>query len=216
MSVPNLRFLCRQNFPISLSASQHLTRPETSSPVQNVHSGSCYTDSNPSRSNPLLQSLCSSDRNHRKLNGRSGYSRQNHVHRSQYGWHRGTDTSLRWPRRRERCFHRTPRASVSSAPSALEGLRKAHFIASLGIPQFLFLPPIRPQRELLRRMGFDGPIQEQLLAAKQSAPRALSAAFSSAFYVDGQRGNRYSFMRLTRRNLTLHARESNQQLASRK
>ncbi len=46
----------------------------------------------------------------------------------------GTDTSLRWPRRRERCFHRTPRASVSSAPAALEGLRKAHFIASLGIP----------------------------------------------------------------------------------
>ncbi len=65
--------------------------------------------------------------------------------------------------------------------AALEGLRKAELIASLGIPQFIFVPPVRPRLSLLSDLGFHGTLQEQLNAARAESPRALSAAFSGAF-----------------------------------
>lgn len=65
--------------------------------------------------------------------------------------------------------------------AALEGLQKAWLMASLGVPQFLFLPPSRPRLNLLSEIGFRGTLQEQLDAARFVVPRALSAVFSSAF-----------------------------------
>lgn len=65
--------------------------------------------------------------------------------------------------------------------AALEGLRKAQLIASLGIPQFLFLPPARPRLDLLQSLGFEGDWQQQLDEAFHTARHILSAAFSSAF-----------------------------------
>ncbi|MEM7473638.1 MAG: N-succinylarginine dihydrolase [Planctomycetota bacterium] len=74
-------------------------------------------------------------------------------------------------------------ASTPSSPkkAALEGLQKAELVASLGIPQFLFLPPMRPRFELLTRLGFQGDIDAQIAQAAEQMPRALSACFSSAF-----------------------------------
>ncbi len=65
--------------------------------------------------------------------------------------------------------------------AALEGVAKAALIASLGIPQFIWLPPLRPRFDLLSAFGFSGTADEQLSAARQAAPRALSAIYSSAF-----------------------------------
>ena len=65
--------------------------------------------------------------------------------------------------------------------AALEGLQKAWLLKSLGAPQFVFLPPSRPRLSFLSELGFRGTIQEQLVAAREDAPQALSAVFSSAF-----------------------------------
>lgn len=65
--------------------------------------------------------------------------------------------------------------------AALEGLDKAALIAGLGIPQLLWLPPVRPNLKLLSSLGYTGPVSEQLAAARQSDPTVLSAIFSSAF-----------------------------------
>lgn len=74
-------------------------------------------------------------------------------------------------------------ASTPSSPkkAALEGLHKAEIVAGLGVPQFLFLPPMRPRLDLLSRLGFVGSEQEQLEQAAERMPRAVSACFSSAF-----------------------------------
>ena len=74
-------------------------------------------------------------------------------------------------------------ASTPSSPkkAALEGLQKAELVAGLGIPQFVFLPPMRPRLDLLNRLGFVGSEQEQLEEAAERMPRAVSACFSSAF-----------------------------------
>ena len=65
--------------------------------------------------------------------------------------------------------------------AALEGLAKAKLVSDLGIPQTIWLPPSRPKLELLQSLGFQGSPQEQILSAFETAPRVLSAAFSSAF-----------------------------------
>jgi succinylarginine dihydrolase len=65
--------------------------------------------------------------------------------------------------------------------AAVEGLHKAQLVASLGIPQFVLVPPIRPRLDLLSELGFQGTIPQLLDAARTTAPRALSAAYSSAF-----------------------------------
>lgn len=65
--------------------------------------------------------------------------------------------------------------------AALEGLQKARMVALLGVPQFVLLPPLRPRLDLLSALGFRGTVQEQLDTARMMAPRALSAAYSSAF-----------------------------------
>lgn len=65
--------------------------------------------------------------------------------------------------------------------AALEGLRKAQLVASLGIPQFVLPPPARPRWDFLAELGFQGSPSEQLAEAMQRAPSAFSAALSSAF-----------------------------------
>lgn len=65
--------------------------------------------------------------------------------------------------------------------AALEGLRKAHRVAALGVPQYLWLPPQRPRLDILAQLGFSGAPAHQLQEAYQSAPQILSAVFSSAF-----------------------------------
>lgn len=69
----------------------------------------------------------------------------------------------------------------SPRQAALQGLDKAELLASLGVPQFLMPPPTRPHRVWLRQCGFEGPLDEQLRAASETAPHVLSAAYSSAF-----------------------------------
>ena len=65
--------------------------------------------------------------------------------------------------------------------AALEGLAKAKLVSELGIPQFLWLPPKRPNTELLQSFSFLGSLHEQIKEAFVTAPRVLSAAFSGAF-----------------------------------
>lgn len=65
--------------------------------------------------------------------------------------------------------------------AALEGLRKAALVASLGVPQFVWLPPARPRLDILRSLGFHGTLAEQLKSARETEPRILSAVYSSAF-----------------------------------
>jgi succinylarginine dihydrolase len=78
--------------------------------------------------------------------------------------------------------------------AALEGLAKAEQVAGLGVPQFIWLPPRRPRLDFLMQLGFEGLEQTSagravnaaamragLQQALESAPRALSGAFSSAF-----------------------------------
>ncbi len=65
--------------------------------------------------------------------------------------------------------------------AALQGLRKAALVAGLGVPQFVWLPPVRPRLDLLEQLGFDGPLDQQLATAMDTDPTVLSAVFSSAF-----------------------------------
>lgn len=84
-------------------------------------------------------------------------------------------------------------AFCSSHPraAALEGLRKAQLVASLGIPQYVLLPPARPVWQWLVELGFEVEdasltqeprLQEsRLRQVLRSDPRAFSAACSSSF-----------------------------------
>lgn len=65
--------------------------------------------------------------------------------------------------------------------AALENLAKAELVAGLGIPQYIWLPPARPDFALLRRVGFAGSDREIVAAAMETAPAMLQAALSSAF-----------------------------------
>lgn len=65
--------------------------------------------------------------------------------------------------------------------AALENLRKAELVASLGIPQFVWLPPRRPVVDLLSDSGFHGSTLEQVESAYRHAPQILHASLSSAF-----------------------------------
>lgn len=64
--------------------------------------------------------------------------------------------------------------------AALEGLEKAWLIAQLGVPQVLLPPLLRPNRELLRSLGFSGSLAAQLKAAYETEPQLLSAAMSAS------------------------------------
>lgn len=72
-------------------------------------------------------------------------------------------------------------AVSSPKRAAHEGLRKAALVANLGIPQFLFLPPVRPNMDLLSRCGFRGMRHEAIKSALVHSPHLLSSAMSSAF-----------------------------------
>ena len=65
--------------------------------------------------------------------------------------------------------------------AALEGLDKARLVAELGVPQYVLPPLRRPLTHLLECLGFTGDFQTQCAQARQAAPAAYSAVFSSAF-----------------------------------
>jgi succinylarginine dihydrolase len=65
--------------------------------------------------------------------------------------------------------------------AALEGLAKAKLISEMGIPQYIWLPPTRPNRQLLNALGFQGTLSEQIRESYETSPEVLSAAFSNAF-----------------------------------
>lgn len=65
--------------------------------------------------------------------------------------------------------------------AALEGLRKAAWVARQGVPQYLFLPPPRPLLNWLRELGHLVDSAEQLADVYHTAPQILSAACSSSF-----------------------------------
>lgn len=65
--------------------------------------------------------------------------------------------------------------------AALEGLDKARLVAGFGIPQFLLKPPLRPEADFLKRLGFVGSLSEQLTVAAREEPAAHVTAVSSAF-----------------------------------
>lgn len=65
--------------------------------------------------------------------------------------------------------------------AALESLRKAELVASLGVPQFVWMPPRRPNADLLQRSGFLSATHEQIARALDEAPQLLQASLSSAF-----------------------------------
>lgn len=74
----------------------------------------------------------------------------------------------------------------SQAPShpkqaALESLQKAELVASLGVPQFVWVPPMRPNSDFLLKCGFGGSIPDQVRSALTQSPMLLQAALSSAF-----------------------------------
>ncbi len=75
--------------------------------------------------------------------------------------------------------HQDETSSPRSA--ALEGLKKAALVAALGVPQYVWLPPARPNLQWLQQLGFSGDRAEQVAGALHAAPRVLSAALSSAF-----------------------------------
>ena len=64
--------------------------------------------------------------------------------------------------------------------AALQGLEKAALVASLGVPQFIWLPPVRPQMQGVDNL-LGASTSEKVLLAKERHPAALSAACSSAF-----------------------------------
>ncbi|HBE69121.1 MAG TPA: succinylarginine dihydrolase [Planctomycetaceae bacterium] len=75
--------------------------------------------------------------------------------------------------------HRNQTAYPKQA--ALENLAKAELVAGLGIPQYVWLPPDRPNLEMLRKVGFNGSAREITAAALEHAPSMLQASLSSAF-----------------------------------
>jgi len=64
--------------------------------------------------------------------------------------------------------------------AALEGLRKMHFLARLGVGQGVFPPQPRPDLGTLRRLGFSGTDAEVLSHALAVAPRLLSHCSSAS------------------------------------
>ncbi|GAB5403190.1 MAG: N-succinylarginine dihydrolase [Aureliella sp.] len=65
--------------------------------------------------------------------------------------------------------------------AALESLHKAELVAQLGVPQFIWVPPRRPDRQFLQASGFGGSAEKQMSDALREAPELLQAALSSAF-----------------------------------
>ncbi|HET7541749.1 MAG TPA: N-succinylarginine dihydrolase [Polyangiaceae bacterium] len=73
------------------------------------------------------------------------------------------------------------RGSVGNPRSAaLQGLSKARFLASLGVPQALLPPPLRPDLRALRRLGFAGVSRDVLPRALRVAPELLALTGSSS------------------------------------
>ncbi len=75
--------------------------------------------------------------------------------------------------------HRGKASSPRAA--ALQSLDKAQRVSDTGTPQFLWLPPVRPNLNLLRMVGFEGSESEVVARAGEESPELLSAAFSGAF-----------------------------------
>ncbi|QDT13356.1 N-succinylarginine dihydrolase [Planctomycetes bacterium K23_9] len=64
--------------------------------------------------------------------------------------------------------------------AALQGLDKMRTVASLGVPQVILPPQIRPPIDLLHDLGFTGSLTEILPQVANDAPELLSAVMSSS------------------------------------
>lgn len=64
--------------------------------------------------------------------------------------------------------------------AALQGLKKAHFVASLGVGQGLLPPPLRPDLRALHRLGFAGSSRDVLPRVLRVAPELLALTGSSS------------------------------------
>jgi len=64
--------------------------------------------------------------------------------------------------------------------AALEGLRKMKRLADLGIRQAVLPPPLRPDVNALRRLGFHGTEAQVLADAQRADPRLLAACCSAS------------------------------------
>ncbi|OGV25586.1 MAG: N-succinylarginine dihydrolase [Legionellales bacterium RIFCSPHIGHO2_12_FULL_37_14] len=64
--------------------------------------------------------------------------------------------------------------------AALQGLKKMRLLHSLGIKQAVMPPPLRPNLDLLQKLGFTGDNASILKKAFKEAPRILSACYSAS------------------------------------
>ncbi len=64
--------------------------------------------------------------------------------------------------------------------AALEGLAKMKFLADLGVPQAVLPPPLRPDLDALRHLGFSGSDAHILETAARDAPQLLAACSSAS------------------------------------
>ncbi len=64
--------------------------------------------------------------------------------------------------------------------AALQGLEKMRYVASLGAPQLVIPPQLRPNVALLQALGFSGTLQEMLDSAYAQSPKILQAVWSAS------------------------------------
>lgn len=76
----------------------------------------------------------------------------------------------------------TRNAGGTSAPrrAALQGLEKMRLVLSLGLPQGLLLPHLRPNSRWLRSLGFEGSDEAVLADCARADPGLLAAAMSAS------------------------------------
>jgi succinylarginine dihydrolase len=79
----------------------------------------------------------------------------------------------------EASLHHAGKVSYPRA-AALQGLKKMRLLHDLGLEQAFLPPPLRPNLAMLRRLGFQGSLEQQLSHAFKEAPHLLSACYSAS------------------------------------
>ena len=76
----------------------------------------------------------------------------------------------------------TKHAHQTSSPkkAALQGLEKMRRLMSLGIPQAILPPQLRPNIDLLKNLGFQGKKEEILQTAYKTSPALFAACYSAS------------------------------------
>ncbi|MEM7360610.1 MAG: N-succinylarginine dihydrolase [Pseudomonadota bacterium] len=71
-------------------------------------------------------------------------------------------------------------AAANPRAAALQGLEKMHALASMGVPQGVLAPHLRPNLEILRALGFAGNDKEIVASAWEQAPEIVGKCFSAS------------------------------------